>query len=170
MPRIKIPVGGRISLDEFGVEVAQAINDFDEAIGSLPGSNVGYQSSTAGDYSIAAGAHSLVQNITVSLIGGVTYRVSYETDVSGGSGSSLMHLKHSAVGGALSTGSTSLGIRWVNMGSLIPVFMSRNFTPPTTGTYVIGGSLNFFSGSGTGTVRRGGSSSDGVIIVDRISR
>lgn len=108
---------------------------------------------TAGDTSQAAGNNAIMASRSFTAVAGTRYRVVYQSTFrfTNSSSSSLLALKHVS-GGSITTGATSFRAReiWSTVTSdHQPLTMEGTFVATASGTYTVGFSSNFFSGTGT---------------------
>lgn len=123
----------------------------------LPGLNMVDNSRTAGDWSVAAGNHILLDTVTFTAVAGIRYMVRWEGRIATSNTANLaiLHIRH-ASGGTLLTSSTSVVSRTFSHGVAnqdVAVTLSKSFVATASGSYTCGTTINFFSGVGTMTVR-----------------
>jgi hypothetical protein len=107
---------------------------------------------TAGDISIAAGANTLLTSTSFTAMTGIRYRMTFASTYRFTVGNqAVLTLRH-ASGGSVTTGSTGVGSQGLfpeATADHTPVNFTRTFVATASGTYSVGVSCNFFTGSGT---------------------
>jgi hypothetical protein len=117
----------------------------------VPGQYVGETTTTSGDITQAAGASAVLISTTFTATNAARYEIKFETTYKFATGNGvILQLRH-ASGSSVTTGSTAVGARElmpVNTTWHTPVSFTRTFVAAASGTYTVGVSANFYTGSG----------------------
>jgi hypothetical protein len=117
----------------------------------MPGQYIAATTTTSADIVQAAGANTVLTSTTFSAVSGVRYEAHFESSFQFSVGSLAIVTFRHASGSSVTTASTAVGSRMMQNVSTtkpVPVSFSRTIVATATGTYTIGVSSNFFSGSG----------------------
>jgi hypothetical protein len=112
---------------------------------------VGETTTTSGDITVGAGSNTVLISNTFTAVSGVRYRLHFETTYKFATGNGVVLTARHATGSSVTTGSTGVGARElmpVNTTWHTPVAFSRTVVASAAGTYTVGVSANFYSGSG----------------------
>jgi hypothetical protein len=117
----------------------------------IPGQYIGETTITSADIVQAAGANTVLISNTFTAVSGVRYEAYFESSFLFSVGSlAILSFRH-ASGSSVTTSSTLVGnhmMQNVSTTKPVPVSFSRTIVASATGTYTIGVSSSFFSGSG----------------------
>lgn len=118
---------------------------------SLTTQHVTEATTTSGDITVAAGANTVLASVTFTAVSGVRYLVHWESTYRFTVGSQAIATFRHAAAGSVSTASTAVGNRSVfpeATADHTPFSFDRTLVASASGTYTIGVSVNFFTGSG----------------------
>jgi hypothetical protein len=117
----------------------------------VPGQYISETTITSADIVQAAGANTVLISNTFTAVSGVRYEVHFESSFLFSVGSlAILSYRH-ASGSSVTTSSTLVGnhmMQAISTTKACPVAFSRSIVASATGTYTIGVSSSFFSGSG----------------------
>lgn len=117
----------------------------------IPGQYIGETTTTSGDITQASGANTVLISNTFTAVINARYRVSFETTYKFAVGNGVILTVRHASGSSVTTGSTGVGVRElmpVSTSWHAPVSFARTLVASASGTYTVGVSANFYTGSG----------------------
>jgi hypothetical protein len=118
----------------------------------MPGQYIGETTTTTGDVTQAAAANQVLISTTFTAVNNARYRIVFETTYKFSVGNGcILTLRHAA-GSSVSTASTGVGAREimpVSTAQHTPISFARSFVAAASGTYTVGVSANFYTGSGS---------------------
>jgi hypothetical protein len=127
---------------------------------NVAGQYIGETTVTSGDIVQTAGGNSVLTSLTFTAVAGARYEVVFESTFKYATGSfTILTLRH-ASGSSVTTSSTGVGARELAVlgSNAVPVTFTRSFVAAASGTYTVGISAAFYSGSGNLTWAANGNS------------